>query len=213
MKNYSSKNSTRPWIVAGIVIAVIVFIGWWGVNLNKDQSNQTASVSGVIGSKAGNIAPDFTLPATTGGSITLSDFRSKKNVLLYFNEGLSCQPCWEQIPEVEKYFEEFEKMNVELVTVALDPVDQWKETIDHYKIRTPVLSYESARTEYDYDLLRYSMGMGRRAGHTFILVGTDGKILWRKDYWPSRGHMVAGGTMFVEGQYIAQAVKEHLAQQ
>ena len=114
MANHYRKNSTRPWIIAGIVIAVIAFIGWWGVNLNKDQSNQTASVGGVIGVKVGNLAPDFTLPATTAGSITLSDFRDKKNVLLYFNEGLSCQPCWEQIPEVEKYLEDFEKMNVAL---------------------------------------------------------------------------------------------------
>lgn len=29
-------------------------------------------------------APDFTLPSTTGGSISLSDFRGKKNVVIAF---------------------------------------------------------------------------------------------------------------------------------
>lgn len=32
-------------------------------------------------------APDFRLPAMDGGTISLSEFRGKKNVLLYFNMG------------------------------------------------------------------------------------------------------------------------------
>jgi len=34
--------------------------------------------------KVGDMAPDFTLPATTGGRVTLSDFRGKSNVVLAF---------------------------------------------------------------------------------------------------------------------------------
>lgn len=34
--------------------------------------------------KEGDMAPDFTLPATTGGKVTLSDFRGKSNVVLAF---------------------------------------------------------------------------------------------------------------------------------
>jgi hypothetical protein len=34
--------------------------------------------------KVGDRAPDFTLPATTGGNISLSQFRGKKIVLLEF---------------------------------------------------------------------------------------------------------------------------------
>lgn len=201
------KNSIRPWIITGIVVAVIVFLGWWGIGtMNQQRAAQIAASS----EKA--LAPDFTLPATTGGTITLSDFRGKENVLLYFHEGLSCQPCWEQIPELERALPEFEKMDIALLSVALDPVDKWKETMDRYKIATPILSYEKSNTEQVYNLLPYSMGMGRRAGHTFVLIGADGTIKWRKDYWPSRGHMVAGGTMFVEAQYIVEAVKKALNQ-
>lgn len=36
------------------------------------------------GLKVGDMAPDFTLPSTTGKPITLSDFRGKKNVVLAF---------------------------------------------------------------------------------------------------------------------------------
>ncbi len=34
--------------------------------------------------KVGDMAPDFSLPATTGGTVRLSDFRGKSNVVLAF---------------------------------------------------------------------------------------------------------------------------------
>lgn len=34
--------------------------------------------------KVGDTAPDFTLNATTGGKVTLSEFRGKSNVVLAF---------------------------------------------------------------------------------------------------------------------------------
>lgn len=34
--------------------------------------------------KEGDMAPDFTLPSSAGGKVTLSDFRGKSNVVLAF---------------------------------------------------------------------------------------------------------------------------------
>lgn len=34
--------------------------------------------------KAGDVAPDFTLPNNSGGTVKLSEFRGKKNVILAF---------------------------------------------------------------------------------------------------------------------------------
>ena len=34
--------------------------------------------------KVGDMAPDFTLPSTAGGKVTLSEFRGKKTVVLAF---------------------------------------------------------------------------------------------------------------------------------
>jgi peroxiredoxin len=34
--------------------------------------------------KEGDMAPDFTLPSTAGGKVTLSEFRGKANVVLAF---------------------------------------------------------------------------------------------------------------------------------
>ncbi len=35
----------------------------------------------------GDVAPDFTLPAHRGGTVTLSDFREKRDVILVFYRG------------------------------------------------------------------------------------------------------------------------------
>jgi hypothetical protein len=53
--------------------------------------------------KEGDMAPDFTLTATTGGQVKLSDFRGTSNVVLAFfpaafyrwlNEGNAGVPVW-----------------------------------------------------------------------------------------------------------------------
>lgn len=197
----------RRIAIIAVVIAVIGLIGWVSINKGKQQAAIQAA------SSVGGEAPNFSLPATTGETITLSEFKGKKNVLIYFHEGLSCDPCMQQVPELEKSLDEFEKLNIEVLAISgVDNVDQLKQSLDRFGIKKiPLLSYTPANTEVDYDLTRFSMGMGRRAGHTFILVDKNGKIVWRKDYWPARGHMVAGGTMFVEAKEIVGEVNNALS--
>lgn len=205
-KKADARNSiVKRVVIISLCLAVIGFIVWWGVT----KVNQQAAIQAT--SNIGGEAPNFSLPATTGETITLSEFKGKKNVLIYFHEGLSCDPCIQQMAELENALNEFDKMNVEVLHVTYDPVDDLKKTAKQYQLKKPILSYNTASTENDYNLLPFSMGMARRAGHTFVLVDMNGKIIWRKDYWPGRGHMVAGGTMFVEAKEIVGEVKNALS--
>lgn len=184
------------WIT---VLAAIIGVFW----LSSPSANNAASSEKPV---AGMPAPDFSLPSTDGSTVTLSSFKGKQNVLIYFSEGLTCDPCMQQIPELDKYSADFSKLNVKVLSVTMDSVSSSKEAMGRYGIQSPILSYFSAQTEKDYDLTPYSMGMGRRAGHTFVLVNEEGKILWRKDYWPGVGMSVPGGTMSVSGQEVIQQV-------
>lgn len=196
----------NPIILIGTATAIFMVGGIFF--LSRGEMQQSATLDKVT---AGKPAPNFSLPSTTGGKITLSDFKGKKNVLIYFNEGLSCDPCMQQIPELEKNLSDFEKINVVVLSVMYDPVDQLKQAESRFNIKKiPMLSYNNSNTEIDYDLTAFSMNMGRRAGHTFVLVDTNGNIIWRKDYWPGQGMMVEGGKMFVSSSEILDQVKKAL---
>jgi cytochrome oxidase Cu insertion factor (SCO1/SenC/PrrC family) len=50
--------------------------------LEAQQSPPSAPPPAAL--KVGDVAPDFTLPASDGGKVTLSSFRGKKTVVLAF---------------------------------------------------------------------------------------------------------------------------------
>lgn len=60
-------------LVAVIVLAVVAF----------GRSGGGGSSGGLINSQA----TDFSLPTVGGGTFSLAEYKGKKNVLLYFNEG------------------------------------------------------------------------------------------------------------------------------
>jgi hypothetical protein len=79
--------------LAAFIIILIVAAGVIGYVASTPQEQAMAST--VI---AGTVAPDFTLPDVDGGTLTLSSYRGKSNVLLFFSEGLSCSPCLSLFP-------------------------------------------------------------------------------------------------------------------
>ena len=56
------------------VAGTMLYAGLWAQNIQPPHTQL----------KEGDMAPDFTLPSTAGGKVTLSDFRGKDNVVLAF---------------------------------------------------------------------------------------------------------------------------------
>jgi peroxiredoxin Q/BCP len=131
---------------------------------------------------AGNAAPTFTLTSGTGGQVSLTDFRGK-NVLLYFQEGLSCQPCWDQIKDLEHNQAALKTAGVDAVlSITTDPANLIGQKVADEMLTTPVLSDPSMQVSHAYNANQYGMMGEMRDGHSFILVGPDGTIHWRADY-------------------------------
>ncbi len=63
------------WTGTIVVLVSTALLGVGGI---------TGALPAAADPKVGDQAPDFTLPATTGGTISLSQFRGKKIVLLEF---------------------------------------------------------------------------------------------------------------------------------
>lgn len=130
----------------------------------------------------GVAAPPIRLPATRGGTFDLASLRGQR-VLLYFQEGIMCQPCWDQLKDIESHIEELRALGVDsLVSISTDPIDALKEKARIERLSTPVLSDPDLRVSRAYDANSYGMMGKSRDGHTFILLDKDGTILWRADY-------------------------------
>ena len=131
---------------------------------------------------AGRAAPGFSLAASTGGDISLSAYRGK-TVLLFFQEGLTCQPCWDQITDLQDHAAQLKAAGIDqVVSVTSDPAGAIATKARDMGLTVPVLSDPDLAISQQYHANSYGMmGMGRD-GHTFIVVGPDGTIRWRADY-------------------------------
>ena len=168
-------------------------------------------VVGTGGSSAmlqtGQEAPQFQLASVVNGTtFNLASYANKSNVLLFFNEGLSCSPCLQQMVDIDKDYSAFKQMGLTVVSITTDSPSSLGTWAHNNGISNMmVLSDSSFRVDTEYTTMGAgtgSMHPGMAPGHTFILVGKDGKILWREDYGTS--------TMYVPMDQLISAVKSAL---
>lgn len=183
-----SLSDRRRWTIIGVAVAVVVAFGVLYLVYQSSQGKQDASTGGsgfkhVSGQPgAGATAPGFTLASSAGGQVGLAGFRGK-NVLLYFQEGLSCQPCWDQIRDLEQNKTALAKAGVDaVVSITTDPANLIGQKVADEKLSTPVLSDPTMQVSRAYQANQYGMMGDMRDGHSFVLVGPDGTIRWRADY-------------------------------
>lgn len=172
---------------AGAGVVALGALYWF----NGPSSAQTRSPSDPLAGQyafqvgkpgPGAAAPAIRLPSTTGGMFDLASVRGQR-ALLYFEEGIMCQPCWDQLRDIESSIDRFRALGIEsVVTITTDPIDALKQKAAMEGLSMPVLSDPDLSVSKAYDTNSYGM-MGRsRNGHTFIVLDKDGRILWRADY-------------------------------
>ncbi len=184
-KRESRRAGSRPawlWIVGGVVLVAAAAL-YFGASRSTGPSTAGSSDDPRITLVAGQSAPDFTLPSTAGPSVHLSELRSGSNVLLYFQEGIMCPPCWQQMRDLKRDAARLQELNTTLITITVDPLDQLKANVTREQVDGMTLLWDKdAVVSRTYQALYVSMHPGSRPGHTFILVSLEGKILWRRDF-------------------------------
>lgn len=184
-------RSRRPgWFgwITGLLIAGIALAGLYSVfasaNTPKTAAAGTTTQSTYdVGTPGiGQVAPGFTLADNSGGQVSLADY-SGKNVLLFFQEGLACEPCWTQISSLETDAAKLQAAGIDaVVSITTDPAQQIARKTTDMGLKTPVLSDPDLVTSKKYQANEFGMMGTSTDGHSFILVGTDGTIKWRADY-------------------------------
>jgi peroxiredoxin len=69
--------------------------------------------------EVGYLAPDFALPDLDGRTVRLSDFRGQKAIFLNF-WATWCIPCRQEMPTMEKAYQEYKSRGLEILAVSLD---------------------------------------------------------------------------------------------
>jgi len=150
-------------------------------------------------------APPFTLPTIAGEQVSSADHRGRHNVLMFFNEGLGCSPCFDQIVDLEKDWDRFKALDLELVSIMVDPKDQLAAEVRRYGITSVVAVDADKSVSEAYDVMGASMHPGAKPGHSFVLVGKAGQIVWRRDWG-----FEDVGMMYSEVDEIYKSVSEWL---
>jgi peroxiredoxin len=201
---HGEQRGRAPLVVA--VLVVVALIGLYAIYSASTTGDALASDRDDVGSPGiGATAPDFLLPDVTappaaGGlpsTVELSAYRGR-TVLLYFHEGLGCQPCWDQIRDLQADPSLLASVGVdELLTITSGPRDLIAQKMRDDALTVPALVDTNLGVSTQYQANRFGMMGTSRNGHSFVLVGPDGVIQWRADY---------GGppnfTMYVPGQQL-----------
>jgi peroxiredoxin Q/BCP len=172
-----------PFVVGGLYALTALGKGGGGGRASQGGDKYPYAI-GAPG--PGAPAPPLTLPSTNGSTFDLASYKGKAQVLLYFQEGLTCQPCWDQLQALQKDLPKFRALGIgRIVSITTDPVDQVQQKVKDEGIQIPVLADVGGQFSGDnaWGTNQYQMEMmGERDGHSFILVGKDGRIRWRADY-------------------------------
>jgi peroxiredoxin len=167
------------WALLGVAIAALAVIY---LSNRGSSASSGGSYAFQVGDPSQGPAPNIKLASSNDGTFDLASMRGK-TVLLYFQEGLTCQPCWDQLRDIQNHFDRFKAIGIDrVVSITTDPIDQIKQKVADDGITEPVLSDPDLTVSQSYHANSFGMMGDSRDGHTFIVVGPDGTILWRADY-------------------------------
>ncbi len=142
---------------------------------------------------AGEKAPDFTLRDQDGEDVSLSDFRGKKLLLVFYPFDFS-SVCSDQLSVYQQVKPEIEAKGVEMVGISVDSPYAHKAFQEKLGIDTTLLSdFEpKGETAKAYGSFVDSVGMANR---TLVLVDEQGTVEWAYES-PSPGEAPGANLIF-----------------
>lgn len=131
--------------------------------------------------EVGDVAPDFTLKDQNEKDITLSSFRGKK-VVLSFHPLAWTSVCRDQMQDLEKHKEDFDRLDAVALGLSVDSVPckkAWAEDIGVKETSLLADFWPHGGVAQAYGIFREKHGSSKRA---VLIVNREGKIQFKKIY-------------------------------
>ncbi len=72
------------------------------------------------------MVPDFHLPATNDKTISIGQYKQRKNIVLFFMGNKDCEPCQEKLREFKEYHNRLEHLTAVLYAISPEPIEKLK---------------------------------------------------------------------------------------
>ncbi|HTB83577.1 MAG TPA: thioredoxin-dependent thiol peroxidase [Candidatus Sulfotelmatobacter sp.] len=134
--------------------------------------------------KEGDVAPEFSVPTSGGGNVSLADFKGK-NVVLYFYPRDDTPGCTKEACAFRDGFAAFKKKGAVILGVSPDSVKKHDKFVEKFNLPFTLLADEDKKIVNAYGVWGEKSFMGRKYMGVYrvtFLIGGDGRI---KKIWPS----------------------------
>ncbi len=164
-------------LLAGLVLPMAAFAGSQAYGDKIYDPGMLKPVDSRLRVSTGEVAPDFTLRSISGNTITLSQYKGKKNVLISFVPAAWTPVCSDQWPGYNIARPLFEKKDTILLGITADNIPSlfaWTRAMGGLWFDVLSDFWPHGKTADAYGVLRTD-GTAERA---LILVDKQGIIQW-----------------------------------
>ena len=129
------------------------------------------------GLSLGGPAPDFTLRDQFGADVTLSSFRGRKAVAIFFYPYAFSGICTGEMAGIRDKLAQFMTFDTEVLGISCDPVYSLRAFADSDGLNFPLLSdfWPHGAVSSEYDVFDEAKGCPRRSSY---VIDRDGNLAW-----------------------------------
>lgn len=141
--------------------------------------------------KLGNMAPAFTLKDQSGESVSLKDFRGKKNVIVYFYPKAMTPGCTVQACGLRDSKKQLAKLDAVALGLSPDPVARLARFAEKQDLNFTLLADEEHKIADKYGVWGLKKFMGREFMgilRTTFIINKEGRLAHIMDKVKTKTH-------------------------
>lgn len=123
----------------------------------------------------GTLAPDFTLPSTSGTNVSLADFRGSKHVLLAFFPAAFSSVCSAELCAISEDYAQYASADTVVLPISVDWIPALKAFKVHEQMTIDLLSDSKREVSRAYGVYHEAAFVAKRA---YVLIDKAGQVRW-----------------------------------